>query len=201
MVDDGAPRHDAAVSAMIVKTVCPSSLDLMKMLTCITPLACEFVITEPTALTAHGHIVLKHRGNHRAKDGDYQVGVGWGLMVGFRGPFSSLTGLRASAGEYIQPTTTQPPTFPTWIYGAVSSGNIEPAALHYFAAPITAADQLTAPGYYRAEVWGCCHGSSIGVDLLPTDSVVELLVEGVAPQNSVTWELRPGLLSSARLAA
>lgn len=171
------------------KTVCTFNLNLMKKLTCITPLAFEFKADEPSIMTARGHIVLKHRGN-------YPAGVGWGLMVGIRGPFPSLEALRASYGP-----TSQPPTTPVWINGAVSSGNIEPMALHYFAAPITASEEIEECGYYRAEVWGACHGSTAGPALNPTDSVVELLVEGTAPQNSVAWELAPGCFCAAQLIA
>jgi len=169
------------------RTVCNFNLNVMRRLTCVTPLSFEFSTEEPVSLIASGHVVLKHRGN-------YPAGVGWGLKLGLRGPFVTLADLRATYGA-----TSQPPTLPSWIYGGVSSGNIEPAALHYFAAPISGAREISAPGYYRAEVWANCHGSTAGPALSLGDSVVELLIEGGEPQNSVTWRLESDPLLPARL--
>lgn len=167
---------------MIYKKIIDWNVNICVARTPLHPAFQVFYIDCPSIFRASGHIGLKHRGNYSG------YGVGWGLLIGMRGPFETEA--------LANPSVTVGGAEPRYIRGAQISGNIEPAALHYAQAPITACEDLAEPGWYRAELWGNCHGSTAGPTLSPSSSVVEVYISaGVNPTNTIVYEVIPGCLS------
>lgn len=151
------------------------NVNLLATPTPIAPAFQTFEITEPSALTISGHVGLKHRGNYSTVQGQ-PCSAGWGLLAGLRGP--------APTQADVMPTFSPSGPYPQkWV--CATAGNIgHPAhldgAAHYAYPALHGLHLIETPGWYRFELWGSCHGSTIGnpPNLPATSSVVEINPEG-----------------------
>jgi len=121
-------------------------------------LTVTFQTTGPVDVTTLGHVNLKHR---------CFPGV---TAVGY-----------AVAIYYKYATTPEGLNAAGWTWLATSSGNITSCAHHYADAGLDGYARLTAPGWYRVEVWGKSHSS----DAPGVDGLLEVNNEGGGTVNQL----------------
>ena len=123
--------------------------------------------------------------------------LGWGFRGAFRGPCTT----QAAVEVYTTVNASGSVNAPSWLKGAKVADNLMSLERHYAVVPIMWTGELSAPGWYRFEVWGAMHGSRYALGSpnypnpyqLPNDfSAVEINAEGGAadPYNSLEISVR-----------
>lgn len=146
-------------------------------------LDCAFHIDCPSLVTVNARTIIMHKGLPDAFGGDdYPVGAG--IMLGFRGPFTSQGGIPPLPAT----NAARQANVPTWI--TRTGQNINGVREHYWSGSLSGVQKkLTAPGWYNFEAWAFAQTDKEG--LVGVDGICCLAQDGQFDMTSMDVRVEP----------